>query len=129
MPPKAITAAGLSVEAEITCGSRSQRSSRGASSTVAGRRLTSDMASRPVAGALPSARAVDLHLGVNLGGKIAAGQRYQPVQQDRHIRRLASNAGPVVGPDRELEFIEFATRPGDQRSEILHLAERLIAPG
>src|SRR6185436_766817 len=133
MSPNAFCASGSSLDAEITCGSRSQRSSSGTSSIVTGRSTilaasTSDMTARPVACGVPFARTVDRHLGVDFLAEVPSDKRNQPVKQDGDIRGFAPDLGDIAGADRLVELVEFATRTRNQRGEVGHLSERRISP-
>src|SRR5690606_3926448 len=120
--PNATDASGLSVVEEMTVGSRSQRSSVGMSAAVAVRRVTLDMASRPIACGLPGPLAIDRHLGVDLFVEIHARQRDEAMEQDDDICRLPARFRHVAGAHSLCKLVELAASARHQRGEVFHLA-------
>jgi len=88
----------------------------------------SDMTARPVSRRSPFARAVYLHLGVDLFGQLHAEKPGEAMQQDSDIRRLPACLSVIAVTKSLLEFIHLATRPNDKRSEVTRLTKRGVAP-
>ena len=55
-------------------------------------------------------------------------KRDQPMQQDDDIRRLPARLGQIAGAHGLFEFIEFATRAGDKRGEVVRPRRTSASP-
>jgi hypothetical protein len=88
----------------------------------------SDMTARPVSRRSPFARAVYLHLGVDLFGQLHAEKPGEAMQQDGDIRRLPACLSVITVTKSLLEFIHLATRPNDKRREVRRFTKRGVAP-
>jgi hypothetical protein len=86
------------------------------------------MTARPVSRSSPFARAVYLHLCVDLFGQLHAEKPDKAMQQDGDIRRLPARLGVIAIAKRLLKLIHLATRPNDKRSEVTRFTKRGVAP-
>jgi len=90
--------------------------------------VMSDMTARPVSRRSPFARAVYLHLGVDLFGQLHAEKPGEAMQKNSDIRRLSARFGGVACAEGLLEFIHLAARARDEHGEIARFAKRGVAP-
>jgi hypothetical protein len=86
------------------------------------------MTARPVSRRSPFARAVYLHLGVDLFGQLHAKKPGEAMQKNSDIRRLSARFSGVACAERLLEFIHLAARARDEHGEIARFAKRGVAP-